>query len=186
MINKEIYAEYVNGVDKWYFIGTTDGPNRIINTTKVLNTGDSEYGYINHLTPPYKTKEYLCEAMSILDSPCVECGGVISANYDKGLKAQLIERNMCFSCSLWFDRIEACKENRVMIVNHQMYSIIDENEKGSFRGFGVARFHFMKYGIDYVSTNVWFGGNIPQHFRERIPNNAIIVRGNAPFDKINY
>lgn len=45
-MNKDIYAEYKEGVNKFYFIGTTDGPNRIIETTALLNTGPSEYGYI--------------------------------------------------------------------------------------------------------------------------------------------
>lgn len=179
-MNKEIYAEYKEGVNKWYLIGTTDGPDRIINTTKILDTGKSEYGYINSLTPPYKTKEYLIANNKVLDKPCVECGGVVSTHYHGS--ELLIQRNMCFGCLLWTDRIEDAKEDRVMIVDHCFYSIASEDKFISVRGFGGAKFVFIKNGQTYESTNVWFGGDIPKHFWDKIPDNAIIVKGNPPTD----
>lgn len=182
MNKKDIYAEHKDGVDKWYFVGTTENPDQIVNTTKVLNTGPSEYGYINHLTPPYKTKELLIEDCKILDKPCVECGGVVMTNYHGNKK--MIERNMCFGCNHWTDAIESTKRDNVMIVDHIVYSVVPEkpNTPNSFKGFGGAKFTFIKDGKTIESTNVWCGGDIPKHFWNRIPDNAIMIQGRAPID----
>src|SRR5690349_5418266 len=105
MIKKDIYSTYIeDGTDKWYFVGTEENPDQIVCTKKVLNTGRSEYGYINHLTPPYKTKELCLEDNSILDNPCVVCRGVVKTTYSN--RERLIERNMCFSCDLWTQRVD--------------------------------------------------------------------------------
>lgn len=179
---KDIYAEYKEGIDKWYFVGTTDGPNLIVNTTKVLNTGHSEYGYINHLTPPYKTRELLVEHCHILDKPCVECGGVVMTHYHNN--ESMIARNMCFGCNHFTDFIKRANHPNIMIVNHIIYSVVSENPNtpSSFKGFGGAKFVFVKDGNTIESTNVWCGGDIPKHFWNRIPDNASMINGREPID----
>lgn len=175
-MNDDIYAKYEEGVEKWYFVGTVEYPDRIAWTTTILNTGKSPYGTINYLSPPYKTRELLEKHQNILKDPCVECGGVVMANYI-GNK-QMIERNMCFSCNHWTNAIESTKRDNIMIVNSTVYTVVEDkpNTPNSFKGFGGAKFVFLKDGNTITSTNVWCGGDIPKHFRERIPDNAKIIK----------
>jgi hypothetical protein len=69
-----------------------------------------------------------------------------------------------------------------MIVDHKWYTIGNERDTGGFRGFGGSKFTFDKNLTIIDSTNVWFGGDIPKHFWDRIPNNAIMVVGDPPID----
>ncbi len=173
-------AEYEEGIPKWYYLNTTDGVPMIVETTKVLSTGKSEWGYINHLTPPYKTKKALIEDNEILEKPCVECGGVAMVCYTQ--RELLKQRNMCFGCSLWTDRIADINLDKTMIVDHQMYNIGPEDAGNFMRGFGGQKFTFIKNGKLTESTNVWFGGDIPKIFWDRLPDNASRVQGNPPLD----
>jgi len=88
----------------------------------------------------------------------------------------MIKRNMCFSCDLWTNRIEDSNKDNKMIVDHIFYSVAREDDKSSSRGFGGAKFTFVKNGKTIISTNVWYGGDIPHHFWTRTPDNAIIVK----------
>lgn len=179
MQTEDIFAPYEEGVNKWYLVGIREKPEIIVNTTKVLNTGSSEYGDIWSLTPPYKTKEILIDKNKVLPKPCVLCGGVCSTNYTDNRK--MIERNMCFSCNLWTDRIKSSKAANVMIVDHTLYSIHGEEGTFAFRGFGGHKFTFrlLDSKEERVSTNVWSGGPIPERFWDEIPDNAEIINNNG-------
>jgi hypothetical protein len=136
----------------------------------------SQGGEWTSCTSGYNSKEELIEKCGIPETPCVECGNIFSTNYHDNEK--MIERNMCFSCNLWTDRISAASKLNVMIVNHSMYTMGTEtNEIFKYRGFGGRKFEFIKDNVRYESTNVWFGGKVPVHFRDRIKDNAIIDDG---------
>lgn len=167
---EDIYAPHKVGVEKWYLVGVTGGPSLIVCTTEILHTGQSEYGFINSLSPPFKTKEYLIKDSFILAKPCTECGGIVSANFMNNHR--ILEQNVCFSCAFWLNKIDAMETERLLIVNHQMYYIAPEDVNGPFRGFGGIKFVFVKNGELIESTNVWFNGDIPKRFWDRLPDNA--------------
>lgn len=132
-----------------------------------------EGGRWTSMTGTYESKEALFINQKILPNRCVECGNLVKSNYHNNEK--MIERNMCFGCNLWTDRIESTKRPNVMIVNSCMYTLAPEFKGPGFRGFGGSEFTFKRLDESEVikSKNVWFGGEIPNRFKSRIPDNAI-------------
>ena len=134
-------------------------------------------------TGGYNSREELIKGRGIPENPCVECDNIFDTNYYENEK--MIERNMCFSCNLWTDRISEATKQKVMIVNHSMYTIGPEDTSISrFRGFGGHKFVFIRDDVRYESTNVWSGGKIPVHFRDRIKDNAIILKETPKYTKL--
>lgn len=124
----------------------------------------------------YDTKEALLKGEGILDKPCVCCGSLVSTNYVEDMKAQLIRKNMCFACNVWDERSRNIKKNNI-IANYTWYTLGDEDGTGPFRGFGGNQFQFLKNDdVLITSTNVWYGGEIPPRWRDKIPNNAILIK----------
>jgi hypothetical protein len=120
----------------------------------------------------YDTKEELFIKRCILDKPCVCCGNLVDTHYSEPLKSQMTRKNMCFACNIWDERKDMIEE-RHMIANGVFYSIGDE--KTLYKGFGGKEFVFMKEGKIVTSTNVWYGGKIPQRFRNALPDNAVLL-----------
>lgn len=84
-------------------------------------------------------------------------------------------KEMCFSCDLWTRRAEELKtypEHTIAIANGTYYCIGDENTNG-IRGFGGAKVKItFNDGTEIISTNLWCGGDIPDHLRTLLPDNA--------------
>lgn len=103
---------------------------------------------------------------------CPECKQKnLDQNYHK------IRKNYCFSCNFWTDWMEDKKENIIRIDGNQY--VIGKEPSENFRhkellGFGGREFKIKKFDSDEIITthNLWYSGEIPQHFRERMPNNA--------------
>lgn len=130
---------------------------------------------------PFKTKEDL--ELKVLEKPCILCGKWIYIGYVEERKQRLIAKNMCFSCDLWDERSGSIKNDvNVMITPEGMYSCREDFEGPGFRGFGGDKFTFqvIKTGEIKQSSNVWYGGKIPKHFKDKIPNNAIMLHGYEP------
>lgn len=79
----------------------------------------------------------------------------------------------CFECSLWRERLPLVGRPDVAIIDGTMYTIGDENDPSPFRGFGGDKFviHF-KDGREVITTNLWCGGDISEHWRPQFPDNA--------------
>lgn len=106
---------------------------------------------------------------------CIECGKHEAAKYLNNEK--MVSRRLCFFCNFWTNH--ANNPNGIR-VNGKHYTIGAEHPKTErhLRGFCGDKFHFRKHdGAEIVSTNVWFQGDIPERFRERMPDNAVIVEG---------
>lgn len=162
----------------WYLIETHD--NKQIIKDWDHSPTDKELHELNYFSCSgghcYATKEALFKGEQILDRPCVVCGNWVKTTYQHNEK--MIERNMCFSCNLWTDRIEITKNNKkVMIVEGIMYTIVEDFIGPGMRGFGGHKFTFETFkGEIKISKNVWCGGDIPKHFLDKIPDNAKIIK----------
>lgn len=139
-------------------------------TPKMLSNG----GLWTYRSCGYPTKYELIKGQAVLDMPCVVCNKLIHAHFSEPVKSQMIKKNMCFSCNLWDERSRDIKDNTV-IANGHWYTIGDEDSKNSFRGFGGSKFQFLKDGKLITSTNVWSGGDIPLIWRDKIPDNSILI-----------
>lgn len=112
---------------------------------------------------------------------CKECGTVDTLRWDDSTNKRLVEWQVCFTCYHWLENMELDKAQPDIfaIVDAHHYVIGTEPSANAPRyllGFGGARKHFRFHdGREVISHNVWYQGKIPNHFRERMPDNAVII-----------
>ena len=111
---------------------------------------------------------------------CKECAKVVEEKkltYSEALRKQLISRQLCFSCNFWCNRCLGTRSPRSVRVDGRHYWIgnVCSGDKKS-QGFGGRRFviRFIE-GRKVTTTNLWHQGEIPEHFRERLPDNATFL-----------
>lgn len=95
------------------------------------------------------------------------------------IKRIMIEKKCCFSCAFWFDKIEKLKNNpRWLIIDGQSYVFnpYNENNYSYFKGFGGRVMYAQKTdGTVLISNDVWHQGEIPEAFKQIIPDNAKFI-----------
>ena len=105
---------------------------------------------------------------------CVCCGKHEEATYigNEGMT----EKKLCFSCNIWEARVGEASDPGVIIVDGYWYSDagdVANPRHGQTLGFAGRRFRGTKFDGTRIDTNnMWGGGEIPVHFRDRIPDNA--------------
>lgn len=144
----------------------------------------------NSLSCNHESIEALKEKLGIPESPCKHCGQIFGTRYNPPYDTILAETSTCFSCHLWIERSNQYKvDGRIMIVNWEWYTVANESATiGHFRGFGGREFKFeiideafvpgslpKRIGKVITGTNVWYGGEIPEHLRHLFYNNAKIL-----------
>ena len=105
---------------------------------------------------------------------CLECGKKEKLRWNEETKQTLIKRNLCFNCNFWMERIHRINHRNSVRIKNNHYWIENENASSdTFRGFGGQRF-IIKFnnGRLVITTNLWSQGEIPERFRDRLPNNA--------------
>jgi protein-arginine kinase activator protein McsA len=111
---------------------------------------------------------------------CKECGEKINFHFEEKTKERLARLSLCFDCDHWNSLYESSLvvkpgDGQSIRCDNGHFMIGPENasRESMFRGFGGAKFIFvMDDGTRIESTNVWHQGKIPEHWRERLPNNA--------------
>ena len=111
---------------------------------------------------------------------CCKCGEVVdTSEYWEDVASEMEERHLCHSCNFWQNHIEndaTVNKDVFVIADGKHYIIGDENSTDYFRGFGGAKVTIkFKNGRVVKSSNLWFQGNIPERFRNEMPDNAEIV-----------
>lgn len=111
---------------------------------------------------------------------CVECGKASANEWIESVATRLAEKSLCHDCGFWDEWVERADrgdDDKIVRVDGNHYHIGDEMSSSLFRGFGgrkfVIRFHD---GREVTSTNLWGQGDIPAHFRKRLPDNAEFVK----------
>ena len=112
---------------------------------------------------------------------CKECGqrGELENRYDKD---KLKENSLCSKCWFWTEKYLAARE-RFIDNKWQLYTTGPEPTEEQWKkhkaglGFGGARYEFELHSDQshVVSHNVWYGGEVPEHFRDRFPVNCTII-----------
>lgn len=83
----------------------------------------------------------------------------------------------CFHDHYWMQRVNRQDVPTQVVVNGCVYQIGDENSSSSFRGFDGRKFEIEFFdGRRVVTTNLWYNGEIPEKFRELLPDNAKFIR----------
>lgn len=107
---------------------------------------------------------------------CVECDEPLRDAWMEPTKACVLETKTCFNCLFWLDKVRDAGDTRSVRVSGQHY-FIRPDSKGGFLGHGGAEFCIRFHsGRVVVSHNLWSQGHIPEHFRERLPDNAEFIR----------
>jgi len=79
----------------------------------------------------------------------------------------------CFECSLWRERLPLVGKPNTAIIDGTFYTIGDENDLSPFRGFGGDKFVIrFKDGREITTTNLWYGGQISDAWKDKFPDNA--------------
>lgn len=110
---------------------------------------------------------------------CKICGKTDES--DRWVNGQkMLNDKLCFECDFWVrhhdDDMTNRKDHKFVIANGEHYVIEPEDSKETyFRGFGGAKveIHFFD-GTIVTSTNLWYNGEIPDRFRDIMPDNATI------------
>ncbi|NDV63966.1 hypothetical protein [Bacteroides sp. 224] len=86
------------------------------------------------------------------------------------------QRNICFKCAFWLDKIENPNPNREIIDGQHCTFHPSQNERSYFQGCGGREFYILRNDKSLaMSNNVWFQGKIPDRFRESLPNTAQFI-----------
>lgn len=108
---------------------------------------------------------------------CDICGALATTNYTKPIPNRMIDQNLCFHCLLWQDRSNENEPKR-LIIEGEVYSDGGNQPRGSSNqlGFGGRVFKIERDGLVWSTNNLWYGGVVPEEWRERLPDNAKFVK----------
>lgn len=126
------------------------------------------------ISTSYDSKEALLIGERVAAEPCKMCGQYFNTHYANN--ERMIEKNLCFGCNFWDAMVE---RNDRIIANHTCYKDGGNKPSGdrSCMGFGGAQWKIrMNDGRLIETNNLWHNGEIPKHFWERMPDNAVILQ----------
>lgn len=155
----------------WYICKDNEGYQAIFESDI---RPECSHGMWTSTSSGFKTLDELIEINQILKDPCCICGNWIESHYYEDVRKQLIAKNMCHSCNIWDERSRILHLPNKLVVEGCLYTIGDENPS-LMRGFGGRKFTFIKDDKVIESTNVWYGGVIPDIWKNKFPNNAIAI-----------
>ena len=91
---------------------------------------------------------------------------------------------ICFTCAFWEEHARRFKagydKGKVFFVNGNRYhdgGMVDKRSERGFVGHGgyLFKIKMLDTGKIIETNNLWHQGSIPEHFRERMPNNAEFI-----------
>ena len=110
--------------------------------------------------------------------PCAECGK--DTTHDRA-HYQYTQRDqeLCFSCEHWTALLEQDR-TQCFVVDGEHYQLGGQTEKtpSLYRGFGGRRFvlQCLATGEHITTVDLWAQGTVPEHFRERMPNDVVFIQ----------
>jgi hypothetical protein len=109
---------------------------------------------------------------------CKECGAEeIPSRWHNGKR--LARRQFCYTCDYWLHSVPPNGQT-IMRADGEVYEILPDLPQGKpgMRGYGGREFRFKKLetGEVTVSHNVWHRGTVPERFRDRLPDDARILK----------
>lgn len=117
-----------------------------------------------------KTREELIKESKILED-CAECHtSYFSTTYTNGDELKI--QHICFSCNFWREKLSIKDDPSVFRINGGHYCL------GGEGGFGGRKFSIKRVDSGKVieTNKLWSQGEIPTHFRDRLPDNAEFLK----------
>lgn len=107
---------------------------------------------------------------------CLCCGKPEVPIWNNEINQEMEERGLCFSCNFWH-RYWLEKDRPDIVRVKGVHYVIGQEDPlfpTFMRGFGGRKFRFkMNDGRIIESTNVWHQGEIPEKWKDRLPDNAV-------------
>jgi hypothetical protein len=115
------------------------------------------------------------KCQTLPDRACAICGAKNYHTSYMGSEGKRMEADgICFSCAFWSDRAE---KGCPTVIDGWVYTP-GTRTTGEFRGMAGRRFDIEYFDGRKVTTfDLWSGGEIPERFRDRIPDTARFVNG---------
>lgn len=111
---------------------------------------------------------------------CKECGAREKLHWDGPTNKRLKEKQRCFTCDHFLRLLEEWPTKSLRIDGGHYIVGPETPSNKTFRGFGGQCFRIERFtGERIVTTNLWHQGTIPEHLRERMPDNARFVKEGA-------
>lgn len=153
----------------------------------------NEYGtdWVVERNTRYALSRRTTHPEEFLNKHCLECGFENPhVGYGEPTKSQMRERQLCFRCNFWTERLEKIgiiDDRMYIVVNGSMYSynhnepMVDKRKYRGALGYGGSEWwiYFPASDTRVKTNNLWDGGEIPMHFRDRIQNNATFLHVNS-------
>lgn len=166
----------------YYIVGKPNEPEEIIESVdspKMRHYG----GLYGKCSSGFETKEVLMDHNKVAIYRCKECEGVVSLSYGPCREKELMEEHrVCFHCAFWLNVIPSYKRNkRRVVINGNSYYVEPYAERATYKflGHGGRFCKIKRFDSDEVMTtnNLWHQGSVPQHFRDRLKDNAEFLIG---------
>lgn len=114
---------------------------------------------------------------------CVVCSKDETLHWNEHCNAKLTLLHQCFNCNFWSEKVEWAHfgdehYELAVRVNGQHFLISEDPKPGQngFFGYGGSAFYIHFHGgRKVISRNVWHQGDIPEHFKHLLPDNAVFV-----------
>jgi hypothetical protein len=108
---------------------------------------------------------------------CTSCRRMAWVHYTN--EAELRRRGLCFGCDVWLSRIAVrATSPNVVVADGKWMTVAEERpaeHPRQWSGFGGSRF-LVKWndGRQLYTTNLWHGGEVPDHLRELLPDDGTV------------
>lgn len=107
---------------------------------------------------------------------CKECGKEETLRWIPERNAELLANQECFSCNHFLSILRRKDQSDCFRIKGTHYMAAPESKQmpKQFRGFGGRLFKIVPFDgrPAFLSDNVWCQGEIPEHLRSRMPDNA--------------
>lgn len=105
---------------------------------------------------------------------CKICKKLAKTNY-YGNK-RMVDKKLCFTCNFWDKYCESDKIKKSIRIDGVHYMLGDKKKPNKWNGFGGRKFKIkMNNGTIIDTCDLWYQGEIPSHFRDKLTDNAIFI-----------
>ena len=116
---------------------------------------------------------------------CRKCGMIEHTDgYYQDTRNRLERLRFCFDCNFWLEKSKLRRRNpNFFVAGGRAYYIDEEDSRSAFRGFG-GRKHVVRFfdGRVVHTSNLWFNGEVPAHWRAFLPDTAEFVERGSDAD----